>query len=95
MERYWIDWAEWIVWGGSLAIGAGVFKQRQREHTNRINQIERTLEELHDDHRKIELTVASIPTKDDFAKLSESIQALQLAMVRVETILNGLKKKDE
>jgi hypothetical protein len=39
--------------------------------------------------------MASVPTKDDFAKLSESIQALQVAMVRVETILNGLKKKDD
>ena len=88
-------WIEWIIWASSLAVGVGIFKQKQSEHSKRINEIERTLEDLHDDHRKIELTMASVPTKDDFAKLSESIQALQVAMVRVETILNGLKKKDE
>jgi len=92
MEYHWV---EWIVWIGSFAIGVGVFKQKQSEHGKRISEIEKTLEELHDDHRKIELTIASVPTKDDFAKLSESIQSLQLAMVRVETILKGLKKNDD
>lgn len=89
MESHWIEVGIYII---TALVSVGIFLQKQNNHERRITKLEQTHDELHQDHRKIELAMANAPTKQDFERLSKDIQGLQLALVRLEMLVQSLSK---
>lgn len=90
MESHWIEIGIYVI---TVLISVGIFVQKQNNHERRITKLEQTHDELHQDHRKIELAMANSPTKQDFAKIENEIKNLQLAFVRIEVLLTNSTKE--
>lgn len=90
MESHWIEIGIYII---TVLVSVGIFLQKQNNHERRITKLEQTHDELHQDHRKIELAMANSPTKQDFAKIENEIKNLQLAFVRIEVLLTNSTKE--
>jgi hypothetical protein len=88
MDLHWIEVVAYILMGG---IAFGVLQQRQSNLEQRVKTLERNQDELHQDLRRIELSLANVPTKEDFAKIEVEIKNLQLAFVRIEVLLTERK----
>jgi hypothetical protein len=88
MDLHWIEIVAYILMGG---IAFGVLQQRQSNLEQRVKTLERNQDELHQDLRRIELSLANVPTKEDFAKIEVEIKNLQLAFVRIEVLLTERK----
>jgi hypothetical protein len=88
MDLHWIEIVAYILTGG---IAFGILQQRQSNQEQRIKNLERHQDELHQDFRRIELSLANVPTKEDFAKIEVEIKNLQLSFVRIEVLLTERK----
>lgn len=88
MDLHWIEIVSYILMGG---VAFGVLQQKQSNLEQRIKTLERNQDELHQDLRRIELSLANVPTKEDFAKIEVEIKNLQLAFVRIEVLLTERK----
>jgi hypothetical protein len=88
MDLHWIEIVAYILTGG---VAFGILQQRQSNQEQRIKNLERNQDELHQDLRRIELSLANVPTKEDFAKIEVEIKNLQLAFVRIEVLLTERK----
>lgn len=84
MDLHWIEIVAYILAGG---VAFGALRQKQSNLEHRVRTLEKNQDELHEDLRRIELTLANVPTKEDFAKIEQEIKNMQISFARLEVII--------
>lgn len=84
MDLHWIEIVAYILAGG---VAFGTLRQKQSNLEHRVRTLEKNQDELHEDLRRIELTLANVPTKEDFAKIEQEIKNMQISFARLEVII--------
>lgn len=91
MEMHWLELIGYVV---LLGITWGSFKQTQKNHEYRIRELEVKQQDTHEEIKRMQISAANSPTKEDFQKLTNDIQSMKISISRVEFILETHFKVD-